>query len=170
MLGRFDDTGAGEESNAIPGRGRKKRCWVLWLQQLKVPERAQPQGLRERSWLMFGLSWKIQFLLGRHPAMTHPFIHHHLSPDISIHHHPSLCRKGWVKMGWTNEFQLMSSEENNHGTISDTCGYITCLQMQMIGVGKYNFFLGEIRRCSIPLSIRSPSITKYFFPSPFITL
>ena len=51
MLGRFDDTGAGEESNAIPGRGRKKRCWVLWLQQLKVPERAQPQGLRERSWL-----------------------------------------------------------------------------------------------------------------------
>ena len=30
---------------------------------------------------------------------------------------------------------------------------ITCLQMQMIGVGKYNFFLGEIRRCSIPLSI-----------------
>ena len=47
---------------------------------------------------------------------------------------------------------------------------ITCLQMQMIGVGKYNFFLGEIRRCSIPLSIRSPSITKYFFPSPFITL
>ena len=136
MLGRFDDTGAGEESNAIPGRGRKKRCWVLWLQQLKVPERAQPQGLRERSWLMFGLSWKIQFLLGRHPAMTHPFIHHHLSPDISIHHHPSLCRKGWVKMGWTNEFQLMSSEENNHGTISDTCGYITCLQMQMTGVGK----------------------------------
>ena len=81
---------------------------------------------KEAGWgKMFGLSWKIQFLLGRHPTMTHPFIHHHLSPDISIHYHPSLCRKGWVKMGWTNEFQLMSSEENNHGTISDKCGYIT---------------------------------------------
>ena len=45
--------------------------------------------------------------------MLHPFIHHHPSPNISFHHHSSHCRKGWVKMGWTNEFRLMSSEENN---------------------------------------------------------
>ena len=38
---------------------------------------------------------------------------HHPSPNISFRHHSSHCKKGWVKMGWTNEFRLMSSEENN---------------------------------------------------------
>ena len=57
------------------------------------------------------------------------------SPNICIHHRPSLCRKGWVKMGWTSVFWLMSSDENNK--LLQTCILDMQMQMHMIGLGKY---------------------------------
>ena len=83
MLGRFDDTGAGEESNAIPRRGRKKRRWVLWLQQLKVPERAQPQGLRERSWLRQNVWLELENTISFGETSN---------DDSSLHPSPSITR------------------------------------------------------------------------------
>ena len=83
---------------------------------------------------------------GRNPAMLNPFIHHHLWPNSSLHNHPSLSGKGWVKMGRTNEFWLMSSEENNKLlTNVDKSPVCKCRWLELENT---HIVLGEIQRCS----------------------
>ena len=63
----------------------------------------------------------------------------HPSPNIFIHNHTSLCRNGWVKMGWTSEFWLMSSEENNK---------LWQMWIYEFELENTQIVLGEIQRCS----------------------
>ena len=70
---------------------------------------------------------------------------HHPSPNISFRHHSSHCKKGWVKMGWTNEFRLMSSEENNR-LWQMWINHLTANADDWIW--KIHDFLGEIQRRS----------------------